>query len=175
MFLIGEVIVEERVAREDFACDVVQCKGACCTLAGGRGAPLQDDELKELERAFPAARKFLSEHHLQTIERHGLYEGEPGAYATTCVDENACAFVYYQEGIARCSFEKAFFNGETSWRKPRSCHLFPVRISKNVRETMRYEEIPECSSGLANGRDKHIPLYEFLKDALVQKYGQAWY
>ncbi len=175
MFVIGEISVGERIAHEQFSCDVVQCKGACCTLPGGRGAPLDDDELKELGQAFPSAKKFLSERHLQKIEQSGLYEGSPGSYATTCVDEKACAFAFFEDGIARCSFEKAFFNGETTWRKPLSCHLFPIRISKTFQESMRYEEIPECNAALVRGHEQKIQLSDFLKDALVRKYGNAWY
>ena len=89
MFIIGEITVNERIAHEHFACDVTLCKGACCTLPGGRGAPLEDDEPKELEFAFPFAKRFLSEKHLETIQQFGLYEGTSGSYATTCVEEKA--------------------------------------------------------------------------------------
>ena len=175
MFVIDEVIVEDQIADQRFACDIVQCKGACCTLPGGRGAPLEDDELIELEQAFPLAKKYLSEKHLRAIEHTGMFEGEAGSYATTCVDDSACVFVYYEDSIARCSLERAFINGETKWRKPLSCHLFPIRISPNGIERLRYEKIPECSSAIERGNKKNIPLYDFLKDALIRKFGETWY
>ena|SRR5260221_391086 len=173
MFVIGEATVDEEIAHARFSCDLVQCKGACCTLPGGRGAPLEDDELPELERALPLVKKYLTPKHLAVIEKSGFVEGIPGSYATTCVENRDCVFVYREEGIARCSLERAHLAGETTWRKPASCHLFPVRISSG--KHLRYEKIPECESGRRRGRALNVPLYEFLKDALVRKFGSAWY
>ena len=84
-------------------------------------------------------------------------------------------FVYYEEGIARCSLEKAYMNGETQWRKPLSCHLFPIRVAKNTATLLRYEKISECAGAKIKGRREDIPMYEFLKDPLVRKYGEEWY
>ena len=175
MFMIGEAIVDERLADERFACDVAKCKGACCTLPGGGGAPLQDEEVAELERAYPAAKKYLSERNLQVVERLGSYEGERGNFATVCVDHRDCVFVHYEGGIARCSLEKAFLKGETTWRKPLSCHLFPIRISSESVTRLRYEKLPECSDAVKRGLKEDIPLYEFLKPALIRRFGEAWY
>ena len=130
MFIIGEATIEEDIGHERFSCDLNRCKGACCTLPGGRGAPLDDSEVEEIARAYPSAQKYLSPRHMQMIEQSGMIEGGPGNFATACIDDKECVFVFYEDGIARCSFEKAFLNGEISWRKPLSCHLFPVRISK---------------------------------------------
>lgn len=175
MFEIGEATIDEEIAHERFACDLVRCKGACCTLPGGRGAPLEDGELLELERALPVVKKYLSPKHLEVLERSGFVEGISGSYATTCVENCDCVFVYREEGIARCSLEKAYLGGEISWRKPASCHLFPVRISSGSRKHMRYERIPECDSGRRKGDVLDVPLYEYLKDALVRKFGSSWY
>jgi len=175
MFTIGEAIVEDAIARERFACDLGRCHGACCTLPGGRGAPLEDAELQYLVNSFPAAKKYLPPEHLQVIETDGLYEGEPGSYATTCIDEQACVFVFYEEGIAKCSFERARLNGETTWLKPLSCHLFPIRISSLFSERLRYETIAECKPALRRGAKEDVPLYEFLREPLLRKFGQAWY
>ena len=175
MFVIGKATVDERIAHQRFACDLIQCKGACCTLPGGRGAPLDDAEIKELETAFPIVQKYLPERNLQQIARTGLYEGYPGNYATSCVDNRDCVFVYYEEGIARCSIEKAHINGELQWRKPLSCHLFPIRISNNPLPELRYEKISECTPAIAKGNANDIPLYEFLKEPLIRKFGKEWY
>src|SRR5271169_3267359 len=127
MFIVQETIVEDIIARKRFACDLLQCKGGCCTLPGGRGAPLDDDEISEIRQAFPFARKYLSAAHLDAIATHGMIEGVPGSHATVCVNGKACVFVYYEDSIAKCSLEKAYLAGETTWRKPISCHLFPLR------------------------------------------------
>src|SRR5437870_3995258 len=103
MFVIGEAMIEDDVAREHFACDLAQCKGACCTLPGARGAPLDDDEIPLIEAVFPAVRKYLTPDRIAEISRAGLVEGGPGTYATSCLDERDCVFVFYEEGIARCS------------------------------------------------------------------------
>src|ERR1041385_2164054 len=86
MFVVGEAVIDEAVAQARFACDLEQCRGACCTLPGGRGAPLIDEECAELERAFPAAAKYLSEEHLRVIRRDGLFEGVSGNFSTTCLN-----------------------------------------------------------------------------------------
>ncbi len=175
MFTIGEVVIEDQLAGEKFFCDLVKCKGACCTLPGGRGAPLQDSEVEELEKAYPFVQRYLSDQSKRLIKQHGMVEGLPGSYATTCVDDNDCVFVYYEEGIARCAVERAYHQGEIQWRKPLSCHLFPVRISTNGADRVRYEKISECNTARTAGRNLDMPLFKFLKDALIRKYGMAWY
>src|ERR1041384_3859384 len=175
MFTVGEVMVEEEIAHARFACDLPNCRGACCTLPGGRGAPLMDSELAELGRAFGAAAKYLPDEHRRAIEKEGMFEGVPGSYTTTCLNDRDCVFVYYEGRVARCALERAYQNGEASWRKPLSCHLFPIRISSGPAETVRYEKIAECSAGRALGREADVPLYDFLKESLVRHFGQAWY
>lgn len=175
MFIIGEAVVDNEVARASFCCHLEQCKGACCTREGGRGAPLEDDEVLELEKAYPIVKRYLDEKNIRVIEREGLYEGFPGSYATTCVERRECVFVCFEDGIAHCSLEKAYLNGETDWRKPLSCHLFPLRIRSAGREFLHYEVIPECAAGRRRGTAEKVKLYEFLREPLVRKYGKAWY
>ena len=168
MFVIGEVVIEEQIVRERFACDVEQCKGACCTLPGGRGAPLMDDELGEIERAYPEAMKYLTRRHRDVIAGFGMFEGNPGSYTTACVGGRECVFVFFEQGVARCALETAFHRGETTFRKPISCQLFPLRIANDRGVTMGYEQISECRAGRIRGRREDIPLHAFLKDAIVQ-------
>jgi len=175
MFIIGEAVIEESVARARFACDLQHCKGACCTLPGGRGAPLDDEEVIELEKAFPVVKKYLSEKSLQVIKQYGIFEGVPGSFATSCVDDRDCVFVLYDGDVARCSLEKAFLAGEITWRKPLSCHLFPIRIAPGNGERVRYEKITECAAGRANGEKNDIRLYDYLKEPLTRKFGLEWY
>ncbi len=175
MLIIGEVVVDDAVTGTDFCCDLKQCKGACCTLEGGRGAPLEDDEALEIEKAYPIVKKYLDEENIRTIAARGLYEGTKGDFSTTCIERRACVFVYYDEGIARCSFEKAFLNGEIDWRKPVSCHLFPIRVRSDGGKLLRYEQIEECAPGRLRGSKEQVALVDFLKEPLVRKYGEAWY
>jgi hypothetical protein len=144
-------------------------------MPGHRGAPLLDEELEEIEKAYPIIMKYLSYRHRDTIEERGLFQGRRGDYTTQVVDRRACAFVVFESGIAKCAFEKAYLNDEISWRKPISCHLFPIRVGREVPTTLRYEQIPECRPALERGRLEEIPLVEFLKVALTRAYGEAWY
>lgn len=175
MIVIGEAVVEESVENASFCCDLKSCKGACCTLPGGRGAPLEDDEILEIEKAFPLARRFLSDRSLHAIETQGMFNGLPGDLATTCIENRECVFVFFEEGIAKCSFERAFEQGLTDWRKPISCHLFPIRIRHVGQEYLRYEEIDECAPGRARGKEQAVLLSDFLREPLTRKYGEQWY
>jgi hypothetical protein len=166
--------VDEDVLTARFACDLGRCKGACCTLPGGRGAPLDDAEVGELRRAFGAARKYLSARSLQSIEAQGFVEGFPGHYHTTCIDDKDCVFVVMEEGIARCALEKAHLAGETAWRKPISCHLYPLRISPDGAQ-VRYERIAECIPGAERGAAEDIALVDFLREPLERRFGRSWY
>lgn len=174
MFKIGEATIEDSIAHERFACDLVRCRGACCT-PGRRGAPLEDAELAEITRAYQAAQRFLSQNHRHFIEQFGLFEGVKGNFATTCIDERDCVFVFYEDGVAWCALERAYVTGETQWRKPISCHLFPIRVSSQPTARLRYEKISECHPAIARGQDNNVPLYEFLHEPLVRKFGDAWY
>lgn len=176
MFQIENIMVDNAIATAKFCCDLDRCKGVCCCLEGGRGAPLDDHEIEQLERALPAVRKCLSERALSIINVRGLYEGRSGNYVVGCVEEKECIFVCYENGIANCALEKAYLNGETTWRKPISCHLFPIRIQKYGGEIfMRYVQMEECSQAVARGERENIHLYKFLEDALTRAFGIEWY
>ncbi len=173
MFIIGQVTVEKDVMTSSFCCDISACKGACCTLEGGRGAPLEDNEVNSIRDAFEAVRPMLSEESLNAISKQGLVEGNAGDYVTPCINENECVYAIIENGIASCSFERAYLRGLTSWRKPISCHLFPIRRSRS--NHLRYEQIRECSPGRDFGKNKKIALHEFLREPLTRIYGNDWF
>ena len=175
MLEIDGIVVDPTIPDLQFRCNLGRCKGACCTIPGGRGAPLLDAEIEELHKAFPAAKKHLPPEHVAVIERDGLFEGTPGDYVTTCVGNKACVFVTYEDGIAKCSLEKAYFAGETEWRKPVSCHLFPLRIDPGMQERIRFEYLVHCEPAFDAGESSHMYLIDFVKDALVRVYGEPWY
>ena len=175
MFVIGEAVIDEAVTQSSFCCDLDTCKGACCCIEGGRGAPLEDDEVLEIEKAYPAVKQYLSRKSIQIIESSGLYDGSPGDFATACVDHQECVFTFFENGVARCSFERAYDEGKTDWRKPLSCHLFPIRIRKLGKDFVRYEQIDECRGGRERGKSEEVMLYDFLREPLIRKYGEQWY
>lgn len=174
MFVIGEAVLEDDVATAAFCCDLEACRGACCTLEGGRGAPLLREEIAAVAEAWPAVRPYLTEPALAVITRTGLTEGPPEDATTPCVDDRDCVYVYRDGEIARCAFERAFLEGRTAWRKPLSCHLFPLRIRRGHQDHIRYERIRECAPGRARGERERLPLTAFLREPLTRSYGAAW-
>jgi hypothetical protein len=175
MFEMQNTIIDDSIPWVKFACDTRICKGACCTMAGGMGAPLLNEEISIIERSFEVVRNDLPEEHRKTIERKGLYEGDPDTYTTTCYNNRACVFVIYEDGIARCSIEKAFFAGRLEWRKPVSCHLFPIRVEIGSEKRLRYERITECIPALNRGEAEGIFLLHFIREPLIRSFGSSWY
>lgn len=175
MYLVDGILVEEGLMSEQFACDLKQCKGACCTYPGDNGAPLRDDEIIEIENAAKEAVNYLSDRSKKVLLTKGFLDGKKGSYHTKCIDKKDCVFVFYNDGIAKCSLEKAYFDGKTNFRKPLSCHLFPVRIGNFGGTYLYYEQIEECKPALENGLQQKIPLMNFVKDSLVRALGEEWY
>jgi hypothetical protein len=147
-----------------------------CTLPGGRGAPVTEQECSEIEQAMPSVEKYLPQYALNRIRQAGFWEGMSGQRALECIDRKDCVFVFYEGNIAKCALEKAYNNGETTFRKPLSCHLFPIRISKErTHDHLHVERIPECNGGYKNGEEKKIPVTTFLREALIRAYGEEAY
>lgn len=176
MLPILDIVADEALATTKFACDLGACKGACCTMPGGRGAPVDDGEVDDLLASVDAALPYLSERNREIIRTLGPLEGRPGDFATRCIDNRDCVFVYFDGQVAKCAIERAHFNGQTPFRKPISCHLFPIRVSDVLGGAyLRYERIPECDGALANGERRNVPLYRFLKDAITRAFGAETY
>lgn len=174
--IIDEITVDDSVARTKFSCDLTLCKGACCTFPGGRGAPLRDDEVSFIAQSFPIIEEYLPAEHRAMIQRAGLVDGNPGNYATQCVDGKACVFVYYDGEIAKCAFERAYHEKKISWPKPLSCHLFPIRhrrLDEHAQE-IHYEYFSECEPALAKGNRENTDLHRFVSAPLQRAFGESW-
>ena len=104
-----------------------------------------------------------------------MVEGASGSYVTSCIDNRDCVFVHYDGDVAKCSLERAYEDGKTDWRKPLSCHMFPLRIRPFGKDFVRYEQINECQAGREKGSLEGVKLYDFLRVPLIRKYGEAWY
>jgi hypothetical protein len=172
---VGDVLVRPEIAETQFHCDLEKCKGACCTLESEFGAPLTEEEVKILADILPIVKKYLPEEHVQEIEEFGFHIIKSGEPMTQTVGRKACVFVYFEREIAKCAIEKAYFNGEIDFRKPISCHLFPIRVSRFGDDVLRYEKFSECHPALENGREKQITIAEFCKESLKRMYGHNWY
>lgn len=175
MILLDHLLLQEQVLTSSFSCDLKRCKGACCTLKGGAGAPLLDQEVVELRREMITALPYLGERSRMWLQENDPVEGTAGDHSVACLDDADCVFVYYDADVAKCALEKAWFNGESTFRKPLSCHLFPIRIANFGGPYLHYEKIDECEPGRALGERLGVTLVESLKDALIRAYGEAMY
>ena len=180
MLIIQNILISDAVIEEQFYCDLNACKGACC-WEGDFGAPLEEKELEILDNIFDKLKPYLSKESQQLIEQKGKseYFEEMGGRGTTLHKNGACAYLIYDQlGMAHCGIETAYNNGDITFKKPISCHLYPLRIKKDKAlsfEAINYDEWEICSAACALGKQKKIPVYQFVKDALVRKYGLAFY
>ena len=177
MILLVDQVLSDDIKEQFFVCDLKACKGACC-VEGDLGAPLEDSELKELEDSFEAVKPYLSKEGLAAIEKEGLYVKDfEGDYSTTTIDGKECAFAIYDENnILKCGMEQAYRDGKSDFLKPVSCHLYPIRVTKyDHYDALNYDRWDICSPACALGEELKVPVYKFLKEPLVRKYGEAWY
>jgi hypothetical protein len=175
MLFIDNISIEEEIISSYFSCDLSSCKGACCTFEGDFGAPLLDSETDLLVSSINIVKEYLPEKSKKIIERRGVFEGKPGYYTTVCINKRDCVFVYYDNNIALCALERAYFDGKLNFRKPVSCHLFPIRLRNNGTESLHYQQIEECRTAIKKGSDNKVYLYEFLKESLIRKFGNEWF
>ncbi|MCE7993073.1 MAG: DUF3109 family protein [Roseivirga sp.] len=177
MILVDNAVISDDVKEQFFVCDLSACKGACC-VEGDLGAPLEESELQELKDAYESVKPYLSEEGIKAIEKEGTYIMDfEGDYSTTTIGNKECAFAIYDEKrVLKCGIEQAFFDGKTTFRKPISCHLYPIRITKyDHYDALNYDRWDICSAACTLGDKLGVPVYKFLKDALIRKYGEAWY
>jgi len=177
MIQIGDTILSFDIFECHFLCDLSACKGACC-YEGDSGAPLTNEEAIEIETHYPVFEKYLSKEFVAEIEKTGISViDNDGELVTPLFNNRECVFTFTdQEGITKCAIEKAFLKGEIPFRKPVSCHLFPIRIKEyDDFDAVNYQQIPICKPGRACGQKNKLPLYQFLKEPLIRKYGEEWY
>jgi len=176
MVVVGGIFVENEIFTEYFLCDIKKCFGGCCTFPGIYGAPLSDAEAPILEEHFKKVKHLLPTKSLEWVANNGVVEYTSGHPTTVCIHKRDCVFVYYSGEVALCSLEKEFLAGNTNFRKPISCWLFPIRI-RNIDDKMLlyYEKIRECSDAFKNGKEKQMKIYQTLKEPLIAFLGAKWY
>ncbi|VBB45322.1 conserved hypothetical protein [uncultured Paludibacter sp.] len=177
MLQIDDTIVSLDLFDDKFVCDLASCKGICC-IEGDSGAPLEDDEIEIIENLLPIVWDDLSEISQQLIKKQGVYyiddDGEP---VTSIVNGRECVFTYTDEnGICKCAIEKAFREGKTDFYKPISCHLYPVRLQKyNDFTAVNVHRWSVCECARTCGVKLDVPVYKFLKEPLIRRFGKEWY
>jgi hypothetical protein len=181
MIIIDQVLVSDQVVEEQFVCDLSKCKGGCCE-DGDAGAPLENKEKEYVKDFFEIVKPYMTKEGIKEIKQVGpyLYDREFG-WVTPTIDGKICAYGYKdKEGIIKCAFEQAYNDGKIPWKKPISCHLFPIKLSKSKSdpgiEYMNYEPREDlCKAACSLGKKLKVPAYVFLKDSIIRKYGETFY
>ncbi|MFN2457046.1 MAG: DUF3109 family protein [Chitinophagaceae bacterium] len=178
MIAIDNVLVSDDVVEAKFVCDLQKCKGGCCE-DGDAGAPLENEEMQILTKEYHAIKPYLSQEGIQEINQQGkfIYNKEFG-WVTPTINGAICAYGFRDKhGIIKCGIEAAYNDGELEWKKPLSCHLFPIKLKNSKEYTMVNYEPREvlCKPGCTLGKKVKLPVYQFLKDALVRKFGDKFY
>ncbi|MDR0893667.1 MAG: DUF3109 family protein [Mediterranea sp.] len=177
MVEIEDIIVSFDVLREKFLCNLEACKGACC-VEGDAGAPVEEDEVSKLEEVLPIVWEELAPAARAVIEKQGVvYIDEEGDLFTSIVGGKDCVFTCHDEkGCCYCAIEKAYREGKTDFYKPISCHLYPIRVSDYGRyKAVNYHRWEACKAAVLLGQKENLPVYKFLKEPLIRKFGEAWY
>lgn len=177
MYQIGDVLISDEVLTERFVCDLEKCMGACC-IEGDAGAPVDLDEIMQIEEVLPIIWDQLSIPARKVINKQGVAYTDPeGQLVTSIVNNKDCVFTCYDEkGCCFCALEKAYREGKTRFYKPLSCHLYPIRHKKvGDLDALNYHQWEVCKAAVLLGQKKDVRVYEFLKEPLIRKFGEAWY
>lgn len=177
MIEIDGKIVSDEILTECFACDIAQCKGQCC-VDGNAGAPLDIDEVDILEEEYPNYKPYMTPEGIETVEEQGFMVVDiDGDYTTPLVNDAECAYSYTENGVTLCAVERAYLNGECSFRKPISCHLYPIRLVNfsNGEVGLNYHRWDVCHSACKLGRELKFPVYKAVKEAIIRRFGEDFY
>ncbi len=177
MLIIGEALVSEDILEKKFVCHLEKCKGACC-VSGDRGAPLLDNEIEIIAKEIDTIIPFMDEDGIALLKKSNFSEIDPSdsEMVTTCRADGACVFVVYENGITQCAIELANAAGKIDFKKPMSCHLYPIRAAKYGEYTvLNYNKWDICNPACSFGEALNEPIYRFLKEPLIRKMGVDWY
>jgi len=176
MFQLNKTIVSEAILEKEFVCNLSACKGACC-VDGDAGAPLEEAETKILADIYPKIKFLLRPEGIAAIEAQGTHTvSDSGELETPLIEGKDCAYVIFDGKTALCGIEQAYNEGIIDWKKPVSCHLYPIRIKEYSNfSAVNYDKWDICSAACSLGVELGVPIYKFVKEALVRKFGEEWY
>lgn len=177
MVQIDDKIISLDVFKEHFLCDLPKCLGSCC-VEGESGAPLEEEETKVLDEIYPKIKHLLSPEAVEIIEKNGTWETDSdGDKVTPIIHGRECVYTYFDgEGVCKCAIEKAYDEGLVDFKKPVSCHLYPIRVDKYPNyEALNYHVWPVCNPARELGKQVGLPVFRFLKDPIIRKYGERFY
>ena len=174
---VGGILISSDILTERFCCDYEKCKGICC-VEGDSGAPVTLGEIAGIEDALDTVWQDLSAQAQSVIDRQGVaYTDQEGDLVTSIVRGKDCVFTCYDGDSCLCALEKAFRAGKTSFCKPVSCALYPIRVKEfgNGVVGLNYNRWKICEDAIKKGQALDLPLYRFLKEPLIRRFGEAWY
>ncbi len=177
MIQVEDVLLSEELFTAHFVCDLAACKGACC-IEGDAGAPVEMEEIDKMEENLDAILPFLTPEGIESIKKLGVFTVDTdGDYVTTLNDGKECSFTTYDKnGIAKCGIEDAYRAGKSTFKKPISCHLYPIRVQKlHDMEALNYHQWNICKPACECGSKLQVKVYQFLKEPLIKKYGEEWF
>ena len=177
MLAIGKTLVSLDLLDRKFVCDLAKCKGECC-IKGDAGAPLENHEIDILENIVDDVLPYMDDPGRNKVNADGVFEiDRDGDKGTVLLEDGRCAFATVTDkGVYSCAIEKANAEGKVKFQKPISCHLYPVRITKYpTYDAVNYDQWDICKPACKCGADLQVPLFRFVKDSLVRKYGSEWY
>ncbi|HEV2353325.1 MAG TPA: DUF3109 family protein [Puia sp.] len=178
MIAIDNVLISDKIVEEQFVCDLLKCRGGCCE-DGDAGAPLEKDELDRLNGVYEKVKPYLTPAGIRSIETNGRYQYDREfGWVTPTIEGKMCAYGYKDaHGVIKCGIEQAWNEGKTDWKKPVSCHLYPIKASRTkAGEVLNYEPRESlCHPACVQGKRLKVPAYVFLRDAIIRKYGQDFY
>ncbi|GAA0873747.1 DUF3109 family protein [Wandonia haliotis] len=177
IFEIEDKLVASELFERKFVCDLNACKGACC-VEGDAGAPVTEEEVKIIEKHLEEIKPYMRPEGIAAVEESGVsYPDDFNEPVTTLVNGKECAFVYFDEkGITKCAIEAAHNDGKLDFKKPISCHLYPIRVKKTKSfQILNYEYWSICAPACTFGEQLNVKVYKFLKEPLIRAYGEVFY
>lgn len=179
MLEIGNTLIDEEIAESFFVCDLSKCKGGCCQ-AGELGAPLKEAEAQQINKDIDKITPLLPQKNREYLQSNKPTECTENTWRTPSLDNGQCVYAIHKDNILTCSIELAHKENRIEFNKPISCHLYPIRNKKYEIEGENYELLfyhhwKICNPACQLGQELNIPLYVFLKDALIRAYGESWY
>lgn len=177
MVEIEDKIISDDLFTKKFVCDLQKCKGVCC-VEGDAGAPLTNNEVKLIQSNLNKIAEHMRPEGVDVVDKQGVfYEDSEGEKVTALVSGKECAFVFFDKNnIAKCSIEAAYRKNEIDFNKPISCHLYPIRVKKhNDFSALNIDDWHICSSACECGEKLNIPVFKFLKEAIIRKWGREFF
>lgn len=179
MITLNNTLIDTALITQDFVCNLTACKGYCC-VEGDYGAPMEATEVETITDHLEAIKPYLPEANRKKLEQEGFWEKDTdGDLVTKCMDEQATECIFARQeanGVYKCTIEQAWEDGRQPFQKPVSCHLYPVRLEdRGAMTELRYDKAEMCDPACTLGESLQVPIYQFVKAALIRKFGEEWY